>query len=141
MRLVALALAFAALADAQSVLLASRRAGCIEAFDLETLEAVTRVQVVGPAQLATVTTGRLFTQRGAVGIEVFDPHNLNRLPTMKAPSIYRLRASPDGRLLFGIANWPKPSLDLFDAVQSVKIASRGLPGSPSLAGTWVGDRY
>src|ERR1039458_6901258 len=71
--------------------------------------------LVEPALSSTVTAGRLFTQRGAVGIEVFDLQNLKRQPPVKAPGNYRLRASPDGRLLFGITRFPQPSLDLFDA--------------------------
>lgn len=191
MRRTYLALVLSALASAanasaaDSVLLASRRGGWIEAIDMETLATVSRIRVpemtesvasdpsgqrlyvaaprngekgccalfaldpqsmqltflIWPAQLATITAGRLFTQRGNIGIEVFDPGNLTRLPTVKAPSIYRLRASPDGRLLFGITNSPRPSLDLFDAMQGVRIASLVVPGAPSLAGAWLGQQF
>jgi hypothetical protein len=190
-RLVLLAIAISALASAataaagDSVLLASRRGGWVEAIDLETLETVSRVRVpamtesvasdpsgqrlliaapggpgkgccalfaldprslqlsflVEPAQFATVTAGRLFTQRGNVGIEVFDPRNLSRLPTVKVPGMYRLRASPDGRLLFGIKTWPQPSLDVFDALQGSLIASRTVPSASNLAGAWLGQQY
>jgi hypothetical protein len=181
-----LALVLVASAGAgDSVLLASRRGGWIEAIDLKTLETVSRIRVpemsesvasdasgqrlfvaapsgpgkgccalfaldpqsmqlsflVEPAQSATVTARRLFTQRGAVGIEVFDLQNLARLPAVKAPGNYRLRASPDGRLLFGIAHWPQPSLDLFDAERDALIASEPLSDASSLAGAWLGQQY
>ena len=190
MRLIPLAVAFSALASAanaaaaDSVLLASRRGGWVEAISLETLETVARFRVpamtesvasdasgrlfvaaprspqtgcctlfaldpqsmqlsvlVEPATSATVTAARLFTQRGNVGIEVFDPQTLSRLPTMKAPGVYRLRASPDGRLMFGIANFPHPSLDLFDAVQGTLIARQAVPDGSSMAGAWLGQQY
>jgi hypothetical protein len=191
MRLVPLAVAFSALSLAasavagDSVLLASRRGGWIEAINLETLETVSRIRVpemaesiasdasgqrlfvtaprspgkgccalfaldpqsmrlsflVEPALSATVTAGRLFTQRGNIGIEAFDLQDLNRLPTIKAPGVYRLRASPDGRLLVGLSNWPQPSLDLFDAVQGGLIASQRMPEGSSLAGAWLGRQY
>lgn len=185
MRLIPLAVAVSALANAVAadpVLWASRRGGWIEAFNLETLETVSRIRVpamtesvasdpsgerlfvaaprnpgdgccalyaldpkslqvsflVYPALSATVTAGRLFTQRGNVGIEVFDPQNLSRLPTVKAPSLYRLRASPDGGLLFGITNFPQHSLDLFDAVRGVMIATVPVNGA---SGAWLGQQY
>lgn len=191
MRYIPLAVALSALALAasagagDSVLLASRRGGWIEAIDLKTLETVSRIRVpemsesvasdasgqrlfvaapggpgkgccalfamdpqsmqlsflVEPAQSVTVTARRLFTQRGAVGIEVFDLQNLTRLPAVKAPGNYRLRASPDGRLLFGITNWPQPSLDLFDAERGALIASQPLSDASSLAGAWLGQQY
>jgi hypothetical protein len=97
--------------------------------------------LVEPALSATVTAGRLFTQRGAVGIEVFDLQNLKRQPAVKAPGNYRLRASPDGRLLFGITRFPQPSLDLFDAERGVLIASQPLSDASSLAGAWLGQQY
>jgi hypothetical protein len=190
-RLIPLTVAITALAwtgnivAGDSVLLASSRAGWVEAINLETLDTVSRVRVpsmtesiasdlsgqrlfvaaprsdgkgccalyaldpqsmqltflVEPAQLATFTAERLFTQRGAVGIEAFDSENLSRLPTVKAPGFYRLRASPDGRKLFGITNWPQPSLDLFDAVAGSRIASQSMPAGSSLAGTWLGQQY
>jgi hypothetical protein len=135
MRYIPLAVALSVLALAasagagDSVLLASRRGGWIEAIDLKTLETVSRIRVpemsesvasdasgqrlfvaaprhpgesccalfamdpqsmqlsflVAPALSATVTAGRLFTQRGAVGIEVFNLQNLTRLPAVKGP--------------------------------------------------------
>ena len=90
---------------------------------------------------ATVDADRIFTQRGAVGIDTFDAQNLNRLPTMKAPGNYRLRASPDGRLLLGITYWRQTSLDSFDVARGVMIASQTIPGATNLAGAWLGQQY
>src|SRR6185312_7535246 len=97
--------------------------------------------LIWPALSATVTAEKLFTQRGNVGIEAFDLQSLNHLPTVKAHAIYQLRPSPDGRLMFGVTNGPRPSVDLFDAVQGALIASHPLPGASSIAGAWLGQQY
>jgi hypothetical protein len=186
-------LAFAVLAGisaasavaADPVLLASRRAGWVEAISFETLETVSRIRVpdmtesvasdlpgqrlflaapmrqstsccalytldprslqlsflVEPAQTATITSSGIFTQRGNVGIEVFDVESLERHPVIKAPGVYRLRPSPDGRLLFGITNFPQPALDLFDAVLGVQLASQSLPAASHAAGAWLDRQF
>jgi hypothetical protein len=191
MRLIPLAVSILVLAPAaevgaaDSVLLASRRGGWVEALDLETLETVARLRtpamtesvrsdpsgqrlfiaapksdqsgccalfaldprsprlsfIIEPAQHATIAANRLFTQRGDTGIDVFDTDSLTRLPSVRAAGIYRLRASPDGRLLFGISTWRGPSLDLFDAARGERIASQALPEKASFAGAWVGTGY
>jgi hypothetical protein len=97
--------------------------------------------LVQPALSATITSSGLFTQRGSVGIEVFDIQSLERLPVIKAPGVYRLQPSPDGRLLFGITNFPKPALDLFDAAQGLQIASQPLPGVSHSAGAWLDRQF
>jgi hypothetical protein len=114
--------------------------GCCALFALDP-QSIQLSFLVEPAQVATVMAGRLYTQRGNVGIEVFDSRNLSRLPTVKAPGVYRLRASPDDRFLSGITNWPQPSLDLFDTVQGALIASRAMDGAPSLSGAWLGQQF
>lgn len=182
-------LMFAAVAWSASgdpVLLASRRAGLIEAVSLDTLETTSRVRLdrsvesvasdpsgkqlfvalpsspeskgccalfaldlpslrltrlVGPALRATATLDRVLTQRGNVGIEVFDTHNLVRLPTIKAPGGYRMQASPDGRWLFGATNFPSPSLDLFDLSQGKMVWQRPFEKDQSLQGAWIGEQY
>jgi hypothetical protein len=118
----------------------SPKEGCCALFALDPLSMQLHF-LVAPALSATITADRIFTQRGNVGIEVFDSQNLSRLPTAKAPSIYLFRASPDGRRIFGITNWPEPSLDLFDGERGAMIASRTVPGESSLAGTWLGQQY
>lgn len=97
--------------------------------------------LVQPALSATITSSGLFTQRGSVGIEVFDLQSLERLPVIKAPGVYRLRPSPDGRLLFGITNFPQPALDLFDAARGLQIASQPLPGVSHSAGAWLDGQF
>ena len=119
---------------------ASTGKGCCALFALD-LFSMQMSRLIEPAQRAIVTGHRLFTQRGNVGIEVFDTQSLSRLPTMKAPGIYRLQASPDGRLLLGTTSWPEPALDLFDAVNGVPIATRSVPGASSLTGVWVDRQY
>lgn len=80
----------------------------------------------------------LFAQ-GAHGVDVFD-HSLNRLTTMKAHGTYNLLPSPDGEWLFGIANSPKPSLDIFDVVSMTLARRLPIPASP-VTGAWAGDRF
>jgi hypothetical protein len=181
--LMALAAAHCALAD--SVLLASRRAGAIEAISLETLETVARVrtprltesvasdpsglrlfvaaprepqgsccalfsldpptmrltELAWPAQGATVTANNLFLQRGSVGIEVIDLRILKPLAKIATRAHYELRASPDGRLLFGIEHGPQVSLALFDVARGSTVATQMLPEGANLAGAWVGRQY
>jgi hypothetical protein len=97
--------------------------------------------LVQPALSATITSSGLFTQRGNVGIEVFDVQSLERLPVIKASGVYSLRPSPDGRRLFGITNFPQPALDLFDAAQGIQIVSQPLPGASHSAGAWLDRQF
>jgi hypothetical protein len=94
-----------------------------------------------PVLRATPSSGRVYMQRGNVGIESFDSSTLERRPTWKAPGVYNLQPSPDGTRIFGVTYFPSPSLDLFDAVQGVRIASQPLPPNQPIAGVWVGERY
>ena len=94
-----------------------------------------------PVLRATPSSGRVYMQRGNVGIESFDSSSLKRLPTWKAAGVYNLQPSPDGKRIFGVTHFPSPSLDLFDAAQGVQIASQPLPQNQSIAGVWVGERY
>jgi hypothetical protein len=50
----------------------------------------------------------------ATVIDVLNAGTFDRLPTIKAPGVYRPYPSPDGRWLFGITNFAGPSLDIFD---------------------------
>ncbi len=72
----------------------------------------------------------VFTQRGPIGIEVFDAKTLVRLPRIDAPGLYQLLPSPDSRWLFGITYSQRghgPSLDIF--------------GEYLPAGNWLGDQF
>ena len=108
------------------------------ALDLDTLR-LTYLNF--PVLGATPSSGRIYMQRGNVGIESFDASTLQRRPTWKAPGVYRLQPSPDGTRMFGVTNFPSPSLDLFDAVRGERIASLPLPRNQPAAGVWVGQRY
>jgi hypothetical protein len=75
------------------------------------------------------------------GLDSFDSSTLERRPTWKAPGVYNLQPSPDGSRIFGVTNFPSPSLDLFDTAQGARIASQPLPPNQPTAGVWVGERY
>jgi len=94
-----------------------------------------------PVRRATPSSGRVYMQRGNVGIESFDSSSLQRQPTWDAPGVYNLQPSPDGNRIFGVTYFPSPSLDLFDAAQGARIASQPLPRNQPFTGVWVGERY
>ena len=114
--------------------------GCcaLYAMDLDTLH-LTYLNF--PVLRATPTSSRVYMQRGNVGIESFDSYTLERRPTWKAPGVYDLQPSPDGSRIFGVTNFPSPSLDLFDAAQEARIASQPLPRNQPISGVWVRERY
>jgi hypothetical protein len=116
----------------------SRSCCALFALDAHSLQLSVLIQ---PALSATITASGVFTQRGNVGIEVFDVQSLERLPVIKAPGVYRLLPSPDGRLLFGITNFPQPALDLFDTARGLQIASQALPGASHSAGAWLDGHF
>jgi len=90
-----------------------------------------------PPHSATVTSSNVFVNPGGV----FDAQTLNRLPGVWASGSYRLQASPDGRLVAGITNWPQPSVDFFDPAHGAVIASHVMPHESNSAGTWLGEHY
>ncbi len=114
--------------------------GCcaLYALDLATLHLM---YLNFPVLRATPSAGRVYMQRGNVGIESFESSTLERRPTWKAPGVYDLQPSPDGTRIFGVTNFPSPSLDLFDAAQGARIASQPLPRNQPIAGVWVGEQY
>jgi hypothetical protein len=118
----------------------TRQSGCCVLFALDP-QSLQLSSLLEPVQSATFTIDRLFTQRGNMGIEVFDSHTLIHLPTIRTPGIYQLRPSPDGQRLFGITHWPEPSLDLFDIGQGVMIARKAVTGVSTLTGAWLGPQY
>jgi hypothetical protein len=87
----------------------------------------------------------VFTQRGPIGIEVFDARTLARLPRIDAPGLYRLLPSPDSRWLFGVTNFQRghgPSLDIFDIENKVLV--RRLPTPEAVffpTGIWLGNQF
>ena len=115
--------------------------GCCGLFALD-LETRRMCPVISPSLFgAPSPDGRfLFTQRGNSGIDVFDARTLQRLPTMKAPGVYSLHPSPGGQWLFGVTNWPAPSLDIFDVERGALAHRLPLPEGPA-TGAWAGDRF
>jgi hypothetical protein len=112
---------------------------------LFSLDLATRVlcPLIEPSGVGIPTSDglRVFTQRGNVGIEVFDAKTLVRLPTLQAPGIYRLSVSGDSRWLFGTTNWKGPSVDIFD-LKSGRLARRlMLPKGSLPSGEWLGDKF
>jgi hypothetical protein len=97
----------------------------------------------GPA--AVTPDGRfMFTQRGPVGIEAFDAETLAHLPSIAAPGLYDLQASPDSRWLFGTTNFQRgfgPSLDIFDLYAKTLRRRLPLPNGFSGKGLWLGDEF
>src|SRR5262245_37513418 len=119
--------------------------GCCALFALD-LITHKLCKLVFPSSLGVPTPdGRwLFTQRGNIGIEVFDAKTLARLPRIDAPGLYRLLPSPDSRWLFGITYSQRghgPALDIFDIENKVLV--RRLPAPEGLLpkGILLGDQF
>ena len=84
------------------------------------------------------------TQRGNVGVEVFDARTLQgepALPRSIAPGMYGFSFSPNGRLLFGASNFPSPTLDVLDLGQRKLVRQFTFPNELAVLGAWVGDDY
>lgn len=119
----------------------SEPGNCCALFSLD-LATDSLCQLIFPSSRAVASPdGRLlFTQRGAVGVEVFDAKSFVRLPVIKAPGNYAMHISPDGRWIFGITYWKGPSLDVFDVGRRGLVRRLALPeGSPQ--GAWLGDQF
>ena len=85
----------------------------------------------------------VLAQRGNVGIEAFNLHTLQRepaIPRSVAPGVYTLSFSPDGRLLFGVSNFPH-ALDIFDFDQRKLVQRFTVPQDLSVLGAWVNNAY
>src|SRR5215475_9974798 len=103
--------------------------GCCALFALD-LVTHKLCKLISPSSLGAPTPdGRwVFTQRGNIGIEVFDAKTLTRLPKIDAPGLYQLLPSPDSRWLFGVTYSQRgqgPALDIIDLEN--KILVRRLP--------------
>jgi hypothetical protein len=98
------------------------------------------ILLLEPALHATPTIDRVLTQRGNIGIEVFDGVNLARLPTIRAPGVYRMQPSPDGRWLAATTQFPSPSLDLFDLVQGNLVRQHAFERGESIHSAWIGKQ-
>jgi hypothetical protein len=119
--------------------------GCCALFALD-LVSHKLCKLISPSSLgAPSPDGRwLFTQRGNIGIEVFDAKTLARLPRIDAPGLYQLLPSRDSRWLFGITYSQRghgPSLDIFDIENKVLVRRLPTPGEYLPAGIWLGDQF
>lgn len=120
----------------------SRPNGCCTLFSLD-LATAALCELIYPSSRGVASPdGRLlFTQRGNIGVEVFDAKSLARLPVIKAPGGYTLYVSPDSRWLFGAASWVDPSLDIFDLERREMVGRLALTGERSPRGAWLGNRF
>ena len=119
--------------------------GCCALYALN-LMTKKMTSLVAPSGEITVSPdgNYVLTQRGAVGIEIYNGKTLAReepIPQTAAPGVYHLSFSPDGSLLFGVTNWPKPSLDVFQFADRRLLRRYPVSGDVSLSGTWVRDAF
>jgi hypothetical protein len=120
--------------------------GCcaLYALDLKTRE-MTKLLEPASADAAVSPDGQhVVTQRGNVGIEVFRVHTLEREPAIPrsiAPGVYALRFSHNGRLLFGVTNFPVPALDIIDFDRRKLVQRFTVPQDLTVLGAWVSNAY
>ncbi len=84
------------------------------------------------------------TQRGNIGIEIFDLHTLQpeaSIPRSTAPGIYGLSFSPDGNLLFGTASFQSAAVDVLNFRERKLVRRLALPQGFTIRGAWVDDNY
>ncbi len=107
--------------------------------------------MIEPATRAVVSPSgdRVFTQRGNVGVEVFDGRTLKKLPTLKSRASYSLHPSPDGRWLYGVTNsgdiltrntQEGPALHIFDLQRNERVRQLSLP-YPAIDGAWIDNIF
>jgi hypothetical protein len=119
--------------------------GCcaLYAVDLRTRK---MTKLLEPVSEVTVSPDgqHVLAQRGNVGIEVFSVHVLQREPAFPrsiAPGVYTLHFSPNGRLLFGVSNFPIPALDILDFDRRNLVKRFTVPPDLTLLGAWVSNVY
>ncbi len=86
----------------------------------------------------------VITQRGDVGVEVFNARTFEQeppIPRSIAPGMYGLCFSPDGHLLFGASNFPTPTLDVLDFSERKLVGRFSLPQDVTIRGACVGSDY
>jgi len=119
----------------------SKPTSCCAVYALD-LESRRMCIVIEPA-LASVPAAdgsRVFVSRGNVGIDAADAATFARLPAIRAPGVYALAPSPDGRWLAGVTNFAGPSLDFFDLQRNVMVKRLPVPYQGS-SGAWLGSTY
>lgn len=119
--------------------------GCCALYALN-LETRRMTHLVEPSGGVAVSPdgNHVVTQRGNIGIEVFNSHTLEQespIPRSVAPSFYALSFSPKGNFLLGLTSWPQPSLDMFDFASRQLVRRYPVSGEVSLAGAWVRDSF
>jgi hypothetical protein len=97
--------------------------------------------IVWPGFQPAIANGKLFTQRGDEGIDVFDVRSLMHLPTIVAPGVYGLAPSPNGHWLFGTRQFPTPALDIFDLDHLKMVRSIPVEHGQSLRGGCSAPKY
>jgi hypothetical protein len=119
--------------------------GCcaLYAVDLKTREIT---KLLDPVLGVTVSPDgqHVVTQRGNVGIEVFDVHTLHREPAIPrsiAPGVYALSFSSDSRLLFGVSNFPMAALDILDFDRRKLVQRFTVPQDLNALGARVSNAY
>jgi len=119
--------------------------GCcaLYALDLKTRE---MTKLLDPVSHVTVSPDgeHVLTQRGPLGIEVFSVRTLQREPAIPrsiAPGVYTLRFSPDGRMLFGVSNFPAPTLDILDFGRRKLVQRFTVSQDLTVLGAWVSNAY
>jgi hypothetical protein len=118
--------------------------GCCALYALN-LETKRMTRLVEPSSAATVSPdgNHVVTQRGNMGIEVYNGRTLEqepRIPRSIAPGFYGLSFSPNGSFLLGVTNSP-PSLDMFDFASRQLVRRYPVSGDVSLVGTWLRDTF
>lgn len=119
--------------------------GCcaLYAVNLKTRE---MTKLLEPASDVAVSPDgqHVLTQRGNVGIEAFSVRTLQREPAISrsiAPGVYTLRFSPDGRMLFGVSNFPAPTLDILDFDRRKLVQRFTISQDLTVLGAWVSNAY
>ena len=137
---------------AQAASFAGNECCALFAFDLSTRE---MCYLIEPAMESLPSPdGRwLFAQRGSVGIDVIDVTTRVRTTTIATFDMsrarenrdqlplrgsYALYPSHDGRWMFGITFWQKPSLGIFDLSSHTMVRELTIPEA---TGAWVGSQF
>jgi hypothetical protein len=125
--------------------LAPEYTGCCALYAVD-LRTRVMTKLLEPASgIAVSPDGQhVLTQRGNTGIEAFSVQTMQRepaIPRSTGPGVYNLRFSSDGRLLFGVSNFPMPTLDIFDFDRRELVQRFAVPQSLALLGAWVSNTY
>ena len=113
------------------------------AIDLKTYEITKLIEPTSGIALSP-DGQHVLTQRGAVGVEAFNVLTLQMEPAISrsvAPGAYNFSFSPDGRLLFGVSNFPTSSLDILDFDGRNLVQRFTVPRYLVVVGAWVSDIF